>query len=464
MSYNKETGMYEGYIYKIYNDVNDRIYIGQTSRTVDVRWKEHVKNINDSCVIHRAMKKIGIKHFCIETIQKMSKQNYDELIQDLNNAEKYWIDFYASYTKGYNSTLGGDNASHLQDEIPVICYDFSDFNNIKTRHYMTMSMAERSEKLSVGTVSKCCSKVLDYCKNKHLIFRYANEPLTENEIEEYRLKYPIIYQYDFQGNLLNIFRSIQDATKYTCRYLNIKISKSNADRINMSTYTNKQSALGYIWRKYPDTFNTYEIPRTSKMVEQHDIATGILLNIFTSCADASRQTNIPESSINLCCGEYWKNHKAGNFYWCYKDEWNDEILKENNKQKFVKQFTKQGKFIKTYESIDIAGKENNISPSKIGSCCNGKRKTAGNYVWRFLNDSFDKYNSSSNRNREINMYTKDDKFLRMFKNVQTVKDEFCEKDITGIYKCCKGQSKTSLGYKWFYANDPNQPDKTKIIA
>lgn len=32
--YNKETGMYEGYIYQIYNPFNMKSYIGQTTRTI----------------------------------------------------------------------------------------------------------------------------------------------------------------------------------------------------------------------------------------------------------------------------------------------------------------------------------------------------------------------------------------------------------------------------------------------
>ena len=44
MSYNKETGMYEGYIYCITNTVNGKQYIGQTKRTVEERWKQHICN------------------------------------------------------------------------------------------------------------------------------------------------------------------------------------------------------------------------------------------------------------------------------------------------------------------------------------------------------------------------------------------------------------------------------------
>lgn len=39
MSYNVKTEMYEGYIYKITNCVNGHMYIGQTMRTIETRWK-----------------------------------------------------------------------------------------------------------------------------------------------------------------------------------------------------------------------------------------------------------------------------------------------------------------------------------------------------------------------------------------------------------------------------------------
>ena len=45
MSFNKETGMYEGYIYKIINDINDKVYIGQTITTIAERWHGHMSSV-----------------------------------------------------------------------------------------------------------------------------------------------------------------------------------------------------------------------------------------------------------------------------------------------------------------------------------------------------------------------------------------------------------------------------------
>lgn len=57
MSFNRETGMYEGYIYVITNDIYpNKLYIGQTSQELITRWYSHVgqvKNIRPQidCII-----------------------------------------------------------------------------------------------------------------------------------------------------------------------------------------------------------------------------------------------------------------------------------------------------------------------------------------------------------------------------------------------------------------------------
>jgi hypothetical protein len=55
-----------------------------------------------------------------------------------------------------------------------------------------------------------------------------------------------------------------------------------------------------------------------------------------------------------------------------------------NKKK-VLQFSKDGKFIKEFESISEAGRRLSISPQNISSCCNNIRKLGGNFIWKFKN-------------------------------------------------------------------------------
>ena len=98
-----------GIIYKITNLINGKVYIGQTIQPLNLRWQGHCQNINNGnyqMVIKRAIHKYGKENFNIEQIEECNQEL-------LNEREKYWIQFYNSYEKGYNSTLGGQDCTKL---------------------------------------------------------------------------------------------------------------------------------------------------------------------------------------------------------------------------------------------------------------------------------------------------------------------------------------------------------------
>lgn len=89
-------------IYQIKNKVNGKVYIGQ-SVDIERRFNSH-KNSNEDHPLYRGFKKYGIDNFSFEIIEEC-------LVSELNDKEIYYIDFYNSYDKGYNQTLGGSNVS-----------------------------------------------------------------------------------------------------------------------------------------------------------------------------------------------------------------------------------------------------------------------------------------------------------------------------------------------------------------
>lgn len=97
-----------GYIYKITNKVNNKVYIGQTIKTVKKRFQQHKNNSNKSyfsqIVLYKAFNKYGIENFICEEIEEVPNDLLDK-------REIYWIDYYDSYFNGYNSTLGGRTTS-----------------------------------------------------------------------------------------------------------------------------------------------------------------------------------------------------------------------------------------------------------------------------------------------------------------------------------------------------------------
>ena len=97
-----------GYIYKITNKVNNKIYIGKTTLTIEERFEAHKKKAlkHPNRYLYDAMNHYGFKNFIIEEIEECA----DEL---LNEREIYWIKFYNStnHEIGYNLTKGGDGGN-----------------------------------------------------------------------------------------------------------------------------------------------------------------------------------------------------------------------------------------------------------------------------------------------------------------------------------------------------------------
>lgn len=97
-----------GYIYKITNCINNKVYIGQTKTSIDKRWHAHKTRYNTGLKdgLYGAMRKYGIENFKIEQILECP-------IEDLNEMERFYIQKYDSFYNGYNLTLGGDGSPTL---------------------------------------------------------------------------------------------------------------------------------------------------------------------------------------------------------------------------------------------------------------------------------------------------------------------------------------------------------------
>lgn len=108
------------YIYKITNDINNKIYIGKTEFSIEKRFNEHIrdskKRRQERRPLYNAINKYGEEHFSISLVEKVSSDIASE-------REKYWISFYDSYNNGYNATLGGDGKIYLNYKKILSLYD-----------------------------------------------------------------------------------------------------------------------------------------------------------------------------------------------------------------------------------------------------------------------------------------------------------------------------------------------------
>lgn len=107
-----------GYIYKITNIVNNKLYIGQTRKTIEERFQMHIKKAKQHTnrYLYDAMNKYGYDNFIPSEIEECDDSLLDE-------REIYWIAYYNTTNKqyGYNMTIGGGggdtwtNNSHKEE-------------------------------------------------------------------------------------------------------------------------------------------------------------------------------------------------------------------------------------------------------------------------------------------------------------------------------------------------------------
>lgn len=100
-------------VYLITNTVNEKVYVGQTKKSLRSRFRGHVYESEigrSKCAIHRAIRKHGKDVFAIDLIQKCSTQD------ELNAMEAFWIKRYNAVGKGGYNLNCGEGVSGVSEE------------------------------------------------------------------------------------------------------------------------------------------------------------------------------------------------------------------------------------------------------------------------------------------------------------------------------------------------------------
>ena len=103
-----------GFIYAIYNNNTNKMYVGKTERTIELRWKGHIseskQNIkNQSWYLNNSIRKYGIDSFELH-----------EIISCSNDLLNQWEEFYIKnlntmVPNGYNLTKGGEGCKPSEE-------------------------------------------------------------------------------------------------------------------------------------------------------------------------------------------------------------------------------------------------------------------------------------------------------------------------------------------------------------
>lgn len=111
---------------------------------------------------------------------------------------------------------------------------------------------------------------------------------------------------------------------------------------------------------------------------------GEIISEFDSIMEASKQTGINFRNISSACTG---THKTSfGFVWRFKgDDFDKFKVKDDIKtRKVVRQYDLDEKFIKEYPSLSDVSKQTDFNFKNVSQVCNGKRKSAYGYIWKFV--------------------------------------------------------------------------------
>lgn len=208
------------YIYKIENDINDKLYIGKTEFSIEKRFKEHCHDSTKQYLnrpLYKAMRKYGVEHFHISLI---------EVTDDPEEREKYWIEFYGSFKDGYNATLGGDGKKYLDYDLIVKTYQ---------------------ECLNAKTTAKICGVNVDSVYNileaKGIPRKSGHEILREECSKA-------VAMMDKQDNIIEVFSSCTAAANYLIEkgYTTSKITRGVMAHITQVCSGKRNTAYKFKWK------------------------------------------------------------------------------------------------------------------------------------------------------------------------------------------------------------------------
>lgn len=322
MSFNKDTGMYEGYIYIISNIINNKKYIGQTHTTPSIRWSGHKNQINNherTDKLHNAMYKYGIENFNYEVLEFLSSKTKRDLISILDEKEIYYIEKFDTYYNGYNATKGGRGGAehHMRS---VVQYDLygNKIQVYESIQYLTNSFD------SVSVIYDCCSGKCKYAYG--YIWRYAEDDISKYDLpNELEIRKSIITeraknkikQFTWNGELIAIFDNATSASNATGIKREIIVNSCSGHKVFGGRY---------IWRFFEDNFEDLKHTRSKLIPVNQYSLDDKFINTFISTRDAARCNNMSYQTINGVCRKIKKT--SGGYKWFYA---NDETQPDKTK-------------------------------------------------------------------------------------------------------------------------------------
>lgn len=419
-------------IYKHTNLINGKCYIGQTMQHPADRWNDG-KNYNRAFKFGRALDKYGWEGFSHEILESNILSQ-----EDANKLEEYYIAFYDSYVRGYNSTKGGDNCDHLGKSIVQISTDIKII-----KEFQSCAEAERDTGILAQNISSCIL-------GRQLTAGGFYWALADIDISAWkpptsRKNKPVIC---VETN--EIYENISTASKET----GVSIAG-----ISKCALREAITAGGLHWC-YFEEYDEDWVPVLAKKVGGPTrpiicVETGELFESITEC---SLLTGISSQNLSQNCCMAHRVGKGKHYAYLdeYDDNWEPATRYDSKRREQASTRKKQVYCLETdmfYDSCTQAGKILNIDNRLIGRCCTGELVQTNGYHFCFAQDYHAGWMPRKNRKGQ----KKKEKVLCVETNeiFDTAAEAGREKKINAscLSGCLNKKKETAGGYHWKYVSE-----------
>ncbi len=198
----------------------------------------------------------------------------------------------------------------------------------------------------------------------------------------------------------------------------------------------------------------YVQDKYKKDIAQYDLY-GNFIRSWHGIRETARELNVNKNGIIACIKG--KKPTAFGFQWTY---WNgtEEPIDQFYKIIPITQYTGTGEFVANFDSPIDAEHEIGVDAGSIKQVCDGKRVSAGEYIWRYKNDNFDKYRTDyidpkdrkeyKKKIRPVLLYHKTGEFEAEFENINKALEWIGKGTSAMVYQVINGKRKSAYGYVW----------------
>lgn len=185
---------------------------------------------------------------------------------------------------------------------------------------------------------------------------------------------------------------------------------------------------------------------------------GDFLESYRSTRDCARKTGFAFQHISFACRNDVYRY---NYMWMYKNDYTPNAAKEKANRcnqyrvaygTIIPAFTKEGDYVMSFSGCMEAERHTGIDQSNITSCANGKRKTAGGYIWIY--DHNLKERPKINLDKPGNILKLDRKTGEILDRYETVLDAGIDNGLQpgDISKVLNNRRKSCGGYNFVYSD------------